>query len=154
MARKIGRNAPCPCGSGKKYKRCCGAVVTHLVSDSTQPQQATQAPSTLMPLGDWMPMEDDWDLEELSNAVVALLAQGRIANAEAAWQKLNDKYPDMIDPLDRKAMILEAKGEYAEAANLYRQAANYARTHDGFDNDSVQFFLGKAQQLANDADTP
>ncbi|MCK5194993.1 MAG: SEC-C domain-containing protein, partial [Desulfobulbaceae bacterium] len=21
---KIGRNAPCPCGSGKKYKRCCG----------------------------------------------------------------------------------------------------------------------------------
>ena len=21
---KIGRNEPCPCGSGKKYKRCCG----------------------------------------------------------------------------------------------------------------------------------
>ena len=24
---KVGRNAPCPCGSGKKYKRCCGATV-------------------------------------------------------------------------------------------------------------------------------
>ncbi len=23
---KIGRNEPCPCGSGKKYKKCCGAV--------------------------------------------------------------------------------------------------------------------------------
>ncbi|MBF2758834.1 MAG: preprotein translocase subunit SecA [Ectothiorhodospiraceae bacterium AqS1] len=23
-SRKIGRNEPCPCGSGKKYKRCCG----------------------------------------------------------------------------------------------------------------------------------
>ncbi|MBI3703356.1 MAG: UPF0149 family protein [Rhizobiales bacterium] len=23
--RKIGRNDPCPCGSGLKYKRCCGA---------------------------------------------------------------------------------------------------------------------------------
>ena len=23
--KKIGRNVPCPCGSGKKYKRCCGA---------------------------------------------------------------------------------------------------------------------------------
>jgi preprotein translocase subunit SecA len=23
-AKKIGRNAPCPCGSGKKYKKCCG----------------------------------------------------------------------------------------------------------------------------------
>jgi SEC-C motif-containing protein len=22
---KVGRNSPCPCGSGKKYKRCCGA---------------------------------------------------------------------------------------------------------------------------------
>lgn len=21
--KKIGRNEPCPCGSGKKYKRCC-----------------------------------------------------------------------------------------------------------------------------------
>jgi len=23
---KVGRNDPCPCGSGKKYKRCCGAT--------------------------------------------------------------------------------------------------------------------------------
>ena len=22
--RKVGRNEPCPCGSGKKYKHCCG----------------------------------------------------------------------------------------------------------------------------------
>lgn len=26
MDHKIGRNDPCPCGSGKKYKKCCGAV--------------------------------------------------------------------------------------------------------------------------------
>jgi preprotein translocase subunit SecA len=24
--KKVGRNEPCPCGSGKKYKRCCGAA--------------------------------------------------------------------------------------------------------------------------------
>ena len=23
-AKKVGRNDPCPCGSGKKYKNCCG----------------------------------------------------------------------------------------------------------------------------------
>jgi hypothetical protein len=23
--KKVGRNDPCPCGSGKKYKKCCGA---------------------------------------------------------------------------------------------------------------------------------
>jgi yecA family protein len=26
--RKVGRNEPCPCGSGKKYKRCCGSPGT------------------------------------------------------------------------------------------------------------------------------
>ena len=25
--KKVGRNDPCPCGSGKKYKKCCGAAV-------------------------------------------------------------------------------------------------------------------------------
>ncbi|MDD4735374.1 MAG: preprotein translocase subunit SecA [Kiritimatiellae bacterium] len=24
---KVGRNDPCPCGSGKKYKKCCGAIL-------------------------------------------------------------------------------------------------------------------------------
>ena len=23
MTKKVGRNEPCPCGSGKKYKKCC-----------------------------------------------------------------------------------------------------------------------------------
>jgi SWIM/SEC-C metal-binding protein len=25
QSEKVGRNDPCPCGSGKKYKKCCGA---------------------------------------------------------------------------------------------------------------------------------
>lgn len=25
IVAKVGRNEPCPCGSGKKYKKCCGA---------------------------------------------------------------------------------------------------------------------------------
>ena len=27
VSTKIDRNAPCPCGSGKKYKKCCGSVL-------------------------------------------------------------------------------------------------------------------------------
>lgn len=26
ISAKIGRNEPCPCGSGQKYKRCCGEI--------------------------------------------------------------------------------------------------------------------------------
>ena len=27
VSNKVGRNEPCPCGSGKKYKKCCGKNV-------------------------------------------------------------------------------------------------------------------------------
>jgi len=29
IAPKTGRNEPCPCGSGKKYKHCCGKITLH-----------------------------------------------------------------------------------------------------------------------------
>jgi uncharacterized protein len=28
-ALKVGRNDPCPCGSGKKYKKCCGGAAVN-----------------------------------------------------------------------------------------------------------------------------
>jgi tetratricopeptide (TPR) repeat protein len=41
MSRKIGRNNPCPCGSGKKYKRCClgkkGVTISKTTSKSEEP---------------------------------------------------------------------------------------------------------------------
>jgi hypothetical protein len=33
-SKKVGRNEPCPCGSGKKYKRCCGNL-----ADAPTPQK-------------------------------------------------------------------------------------------------------------------
>ncbi|WP_413466092.1 SEC-C metal-binding domain-containing protein [Niallia circulans] len=30
---KVGRNDPCPCGSGEKYKKCCGKKLG-MVTDS------------------------------------------------------------------------------------------------------------------------
>lgn len=29
VGKKVGRNEPCPCGSGKKYKHCCGKYRTN-----------------------------------------------------------------------------------------------------------------------------
>jgi uncharacterized protein len=29
VATKIGRNDPCPCGSGKKFKHCCAKPTLH-----------------------------------------------------------------------------------------------------------------------------
>jgi uncharacterized protein len=36
-APKVGRNVPCACGSGKKYKRCHGAVENAVVEDNRYP---------------------------------------------------------------------------------------------------------------------
>src|SRR4051812_29694277 len=33
----IGRNEPCPCGSGKKYKRCCGVNAAPKLTESKRP---------------------------------------------------------------------------------------------------------------------
>jgi hypothetical protein len=35
MPNILERNAPCPCGSGKKYKKCCGALATRGAPDIT-----------------------------------------------------------------------------------------------------------------------
>jgi preprotein translocase subunit SecA len=39
---KIGRNAPCPCGSGKKYKNCCGANKTTTAQAEKEAKEAAE----------------------------------------------------------------------------------------------------------------
>jgi hypothetical protein len=38
---KIGRNDPCPCGSGKKYKKCHGAAVP-VVAGASKPGNSAE----------------------------------------------------------------------------------------------------------------
>lgn len=37
-APQVGRNEPCPCGSGKKYKRCCGVGAAPKINTPAAPQ--------------------------------------------------------------------------------------------------------------------
>lgn len=41
MNVKIGRNTPCPCGSGKKFKKCC---LGHLSSQTSAASYSWMAP--------------------------------------------------------------------------------------------------------------
>lgn len=49
MNKKVGRNDPCPCGSGKKFKKCCekksylARKSTHIL---TQPSDTTKKVSS------------------------------------------------------------------------------------------------------------
>lgn len=48
---KVGRNDPCPCGSGKKYKKCCEGSEKHkkfhaeVLTPSAQPGGASKVSS-------------------------------------------------------------------------------------------------------------
>ncbi|HLP02303.1 MAG TPA: SEC-C metal-binding domain-containing protein [Opitutaceae bacterium] len=35
---KLGRNDPCPCGSGRKYKNCCGSSLPHEPTPPAAPE--------------------------------------------------------------------------------------------------------------------
>jgi tetratricopeptide (TPR) repeat protein len=152
MSKKPGRNDPCPCGSGKKYKKCClskDAATASKQAASPQthsnPQQVPAAPPLVPP--PVVLLDDDDDLDELSNNVVDLIREGKLDEAEKACDELDRRFPEMIDCLERRAMFLEARGETKLAAEYYRRAAEHARTHEGFDTEIVDSYLASANKL-------
>ena len=123
---KPGRNDPCLCGSGKKYKRCCLER-----DEATAAVASTPFPvaKPTQPLG-WI--EDD-DLEEVSNSVIDLLAEGKLDQAERACHELRERYPGVHDWMERLGQVQEARGNYAEAAQHYQQAADFVEGREGYD---------------------
>jgi len=129
---KIGRNAPCPCGSGKKYKKCC------LIPKAGKEQK--YASSTK-----FVPVYTQ--LDQLSNSVVDLIKQDRLDEAEAVSHKLLTDYPDQVDGINRLAMVYEARGEKRKAAAYYREAADFAKSNPGIDEQMVNWFLSEARRM-------
>ena len=125
--KKIGRNEPCPCGSGKKYKKCC--LHTSMPS----------AGGTLVYT----------NLDDLSNQVPGLITQGKYDEAKEACRTLREQYPDQIDGLHRSAELFEAMEDYDKAITFYKLTAEFAEQAEGFGEESVEFFRKKAEQLAS-----
>ncbi|MBW2144161.1 MAG: SEC-C domain-containing protein [Deltaproteobacteria bacterium] len=133
---KIGRNAPCPCGSGKKYKKCC--LPLHTMSS---PQQDSGTDDSMSGFD---------DLDNLSNSVVDLIKERRLEEAEKVCHELLSRYPDQIDGIDRLAEVYEARGNNKKAAQYYRKAAAFAKSNSGFDQEAVDWYLSKANRLESE----
>lgn len=116
LMAKTPRNAPCPCGSGKKFKKCC--------SLKPQPRAAPPAQTTSWGAGGAWTLVDD-ELDDLSNSVLGLVAQRRFEEALAACKRLLEEFPDVVDGLERSALVHSALGDHAGAADFYRQALAY-----------------------------
>jgi tetratricopeptide (TPR) repeat protein len=128
---KIGRNDPCPCGSGQKYKRCCGprdaAAAAERAATARAAALLAREPERFAPEAA-IGAEDD-GLDEASNVVIDLIDAGRLDEAEHAAQDLLERYPEVHDGLERLAMVAAARGDRPRAAEYYRKAADFVHAH-------------------------
>jgi tetratricopeptide (TPR) repeat protein len=130
---KIGRNDPCPCGSGHKYKRCC---LPRDEAAAVERARAREREQTAARLAD----EDD-GLDEASNRVIDLIDTGRLDEAEQAAQTLLARYPDVHDGLERVAMVAAARGDRARAAEYYRKAADFVHARPDWYDPEMEVYL-------------
>ena len=130
---KISRNAPCPCGSGQKYKRCC------LPKDQAAAPPLAQAGPVHRPAPADFFEDEDGDPTELSNRIVDLIDEGNLEEAEEACAELQRRFPEIIDWMERRGMLCEARGERPQAIEYYQQCLAYIDEHqdlydEGFEN--------------------
>jgi tetratricopeptide (TPR) repeat protein len=145
---KVARNAPCPCGSGKKYKKCC------LAHDQAHRWEARSQASPLPGLhpsqGRGYPDIIETDLDALSNRALDLIKEGNFEPAEEACRELLDQYPDQVDGLMRLGQLYKARGEGPKAVDHLRQAAEFMRARpDWYDTELVQSMQDEADALAS-----
>jgi tetratricopeptide (TPR) repeat protein len=161
---KPGRNDPCPCGSGNKYKKCClakdeAAEREGLAEAQTRREQAAAgrrqnerelraAVAVRLQRAEEEDRYED-ELDAASNAVADLVKAGKLDKAEAAARALLAHYPEVHDGWDRLGMVHEARGDSREAAECYRRVLDFLREHPGYtdDDDLERHYTGLIARL-------
>jgi tetratricopeptide (TPR) repeat protein len=141
---KMGRNEPCPCGSGKKYKRCC--LPRDEAAADARRQTVASMPPARAPWG-LLSDDDSEGLDDASNRVVDLINAGRLDEAESAARDLLARYPDVVDGLERLARVYEVRGDHRHAAEYYRKAVDFIGDDDRYAPEMVDFLRQKADAL-------
>ena len=133
----IGRNDPCPCKSGRKYKKCC------LEADARRnPNGLTQGSGKAVPVRAVLT-----ELDSLSNRVCGLIDRSDFEEAEAVCYRLQIQYPDHVDGFWRLAAVYEAKGNRSAAAELYQKAADHMRHRGDFAEESIAYMIESVERM-------
>jgi len=141
---KISRNAPCPCGSGKKYKRCCLPDA----SPATLPTTASPRSDRPVPPVSYGSRWVITDLDALSNSVVDLIKKNKVDEAEKACERLVGDYPDCVDGIMRFIEVHKARENYALAADYAGKTAAFMRERKNeFDPESIEDYEKQERDL-------
>ena len=95
----MNRNATCPCGSGLRYKACCGAVVTQPVSTAAS------------------------FLDSLMQRALSLHQEGHLVSAAALYREALTLAPDLPNAVHMLGVTHLQAGEYGAALRHVRHAA-------------------------------
>lgn len=120
---KIGRNEPCRCGSGKKYKKCCEARDQEIATERGR-QHGRANMSAVAETMAKLALEDIEELRELTETVDDLIDAGELDEAEELAREIEAEYPE--DPVGAESLglIYEARGQNRIAAEHYRRAVS------------------------------
>jgi tetratricopeptide (TPR) repeat protein len=137
----VNRNDPCPCGSGKKFKRCCRT--------SNQPEKIKN-PARDLPKRNAIASSHLFGLlseDQLvidSNRVVDLIHENRLDEAETVAAKLLIDYPEVHDGFERLAMVYEAQGNLVDALEMYENALQFTiRNFNSYDDEFREYYRDK-----------
>lgn len=155
---QLGRNEPCRCGSGKKYKKCCLAKDDELVRERARAAREAkrklkaemqelnvrraaqnQSAAPAQPPIFWL--EDD--LDEVSNSVLRLIAERRYDQALVTCDRLLREYPDVADGFERSALVHDALGNHSIAADFWQKAVDFVEHPDrraDYDEELIEDF--------------
>lgn len=126
---KVGRNDPCPCGGGKKFKRCCLPQVEkderleRLRVEQDQQVAEVERLEALRKVAEAR-LAEAAEIEEVGRrleSVRELINAGRVDEAEATARQLVTDLPDDTVAMERLGQVYEAKGQLRAAAEEYRR---------------------------------
>jgi tetratricopeptide (TPR) repeat protein len=157
MKVKSGRNDPCPCGSGKKFKACCGQLASEVSADGSVTSAELNQLAALLNSRRYV---------ELESKSLGLLQ--RYPDAGVVWQllavSLSKQGKDALVALERAAALLPQDaaahnnlgnalavlGRFDHALASFRKALllrpGFAEAHNNIGN--VRLDLGQLDQAA------
>jgi hypothetical protein len=144
---KIGRNDPCLCGSGKKYKRCCLTAPT----SNPNPDRTTANIVAHVEAGD-----DICDccvdaLNERADRALDLILEGHVDDAEAMAHDLMRDFPQEVEGIDLLSMVSEVRGQRERAADLLRRAIDIVDGHPHHDAETRVLMHQRLKELEHRA---
>jgi tetratricopeptide (TPR) repeat protein len=156
-AATLGRNEPCPCGSGKKYKKCCGP------GDAEAARSVAVRPVQMAPLLALLHSQQHADLERETRRLLAQNSKDGLLwklLAHALWAQGQDPLDALeqtaaLRPQDPEAHsnlgnLLRARGQLEQAVASHRRAIECAPNYaEGYNNlGSVLNDLGRTTEAA------